>query len=185
LQPPISQHAVAGQSIDLEVLAAGTPPLGYQWFKNGANLPGATASSLPFNKVQSPDAAGYSVVVSNGVGSATSATAILVVAQGPPWFIVQPSATSVDCGKNAVIQALADGLQPITYQWQFQGAPIAGATNASLVFTPVLPQNTGRYNVPGARFLGERSFHFAQWRQWQRYFGYRRWRTDHGPVVRE
>ena len=61
------------------VVATGTEPLGYQWQRNGVNLPGANASTLTINKPQAGDAGDYSVLVSNTAGSVASATARLTV----------------------------------------------------------------------------------------------------------
>ena len=61
------------------VVANGTQPLAYQWKRNGVNLPGATASTLTINQPQASDAGDYSVVVSNSVGSVSSAPAKLTV----------------------------------------------------------------------------------------------------------
>ena len=76
---PASKILVVGGSVTFNVLAAGTAPLGYQWFKDGAPVPGATNSALSFATVQIPDHGLYSVVVSSPWGSVTNAAAQLVV----------------------------------------------------------------------------------------------------------
>ena len=72
-----------GQGATFTVVATGTEPLSYAWQKNGVNLAGATASTLTINNVQTADAGGYSVRVSNAAGSATSAVAQLTVGDAP------------------------------------------------------------------------------------------------------
>ncbi|MCX6925922.1 MAG: immunoglobulin domain-containing protein, partial [Verrucomicrobia bacterium] len=81
---PANQTVVAGDNAAFNVLAAGTPPLSYQWMVNGTNLVGATATSLLLTNVQSADAGVYSVVVTNAVGTATSSNAVLTVNPPPP-----------------------------------------------------------------------------------------------------
>lgn len=76
---PASQEVNAGANVTFTVTATGTAPLGYQWRKNGANLAGATTSSYTKNNVQAADVGLYSVVVSNLLGTATSAEAILAL----------------------------------------------------------------------------------------------------------
>jgi hypothetical protein len=76
---PQSQAVSAGSNVTLAVTANGVAPLYYQWHKNGAPMGGATASSLAFTPATPSDAAGYSVVVTNGVGAATSSVATLLV----------------------------------------------------------------------------------------------------------
>jgi formylglycine-generating enzyme required for sulfatase activity len=69
----------AGQMAVFTVVATGTEPLGYQWQRNGGNLPGATASTLTINQPQAVNAGDYRVVVSNAAGSVTSSIAKLIV----------------------------------------------------------------------------------------------------------
>jgi hypothetical protein len=76
---PASQAVVAGQSVTLSVTACGAAPLSYQWRFNGHPTSGATASVCTISSAQSSDAGNYDVVISNGLGSVTSATAVLTV----------------------------------------------------------------------------------------------------------
>ncbi|HEX8190606.1 MAG TPA: pectinesterase family protein [Pyrinomonadaceae bacterium] len=75
---PADTNAPAGTPSSLSVAAAGNG-LFYQWFKNGALIPGATQATLPFASAQVADSADYYVVVSNSSGSVTSTTARLLV----------------------------------------------------------------------------------------------------------
>jgi hypothetical protein len=76
---PWNVTATAGGSAVFQVGASGTPPLSYQWRFNGTDIPGATNSNYTIDNVQLAQAGGYSVVVSNGGGSTTSATVFLSV----------------------------------------------------------------------------------------------------------
>jgi len=77
---PVSQTVVEGGYVSFSVSATGTKPFDYQWYFNGTNALGnATNSSLTLTNVQSSDAGGYSVSVSNTAGSTNSATAQLTV----------------------------------------------------------------------------------------------------------
>jgi hypothetical protein len=81
---PANQVRIVGDSVVFSVTASGTQPLSYQWRLNGADLSGATSSSLVLENVQSQDAGTYSVVVSNSIGMATSSNAVLTVNPPPP-----------------------------------------------------------------------------------------------------
>ena len=83
---PQSQTVAAGASVTLSVTANSAAPLSYQWRKEGANIPGATSSTLTLNNVQKPDAGAYSVIVSNSSGSVASAQATLEVIEPPVVF---------------------------------------------------------------------------------------------------
>jgi hypothetical protein len=76
---PQSQTVTAGDATMFNVIASGTPPLSYQWRFNGADIGGAFAANLMINNTQPAQAGGYSVVVSNPYGVATSAVATLTV----------------------------------------------------------------------------------------------------------
>jgi hypothetical protein len=69
-----------GAPVIFTVLAAGTAPLAYQWYRNGSAIAGATASSYTIGAVSSADSgATFSVRVSNDVGVAWSRVATLTV----------------------------------------------------------------------------------------------------------
>ena len=69
-QPAGASRALGGK-MTFKVTAVGTGPLGYQWWKDGVALAGATQSSLALTNIHRSDAGGYLVVVSNAFGSAT------------------------------------------------------------------------------------------------------------------
>ena len=75
---PADTKAPAGSPSSLSVVATGDN-LFYQWFRNGALIPGATQASLGFANPQVGDSADYMVVVSNSSGSVTSSNARLLV----------------------------------------------------------------------------------------------------------
>ncbi len=76
---PTNQTVVVGSPASFSVSAGGIPaPLVYQWLKNGANI-GAGLTSLPFGSVTTNDAANYSVIITNTLGSITSSVAKLTV----------------------------------------------------------------------------------------------------------
>jgi Immunoglobulin domain len=79
LAQPESQCVFLGGNATLAVTVSGTTPLSYQWQFNGTNISGATASTLSLDDVQFADGGSYTVVVSNLLGSVTSAPAVLTV----------------------------------------------------------------------------------------------------------
>jgi hypothetical protein len=81
-QQPVNRTACEGGGVTFAVTALGTPPLAYQWRRNGVNIAGATGSALGLNAVDSGDAGGYSVAVSSACGTLISATATLTVMLG-------------------------------------------------------------------------------------------------------
>jgi hypothetical protein len=76
---PASRTVLAGENVMFTVSAVGTAPMGYQWRRNGSPLNGQNASALNLSAVTLSDAGGYSVVITNRAGGATSGAAMLTV----------------------------------------------------------------------------------------------------------
>jgi hypothetical protein len=68
-----------GTNVSFPVVAWGSPLLSYQWFRNGAPVPGATNDTLTFASIDFTNAGLYTVVVSNPLGSVTNAPAQIIV----------------------------------------------------------------------------------------------------------
>src|SRR5207253_1999012 len=131
---PVNQTVTAGQTATFTVVASGTAPLSYQWQKNGANIAGATSSSYTTPATAIADSgATFDVVVSNSVGNATSNLATLTVSAAPlaPTITTRPANQTVTAGQTATFTVVASGTAPLSYQWQKNGANIAGATSSS------------------------------------------------------
>jgi formylglycine-generating enzyme required for sulfatase activity len=61
-----------GAPVVLSVAASGTPPLHYQWMKNGTNIPQASFPVLPLSALSMADLGNYQVVAWNSLGAVTS-----------------------------------------------------------------------------------------------------------------
>src|SRR5712691_11334709 len=131
---PGNQIVTAGQTATFTVVATGTVPLAYQWQKNGANISGATSVSYTTPATTTADSgSAFAVVVTNTAGTVTSAAATLTVNPAPvaPAITTQPVNQTVTAGQTATFTVVATGTAPLGYQWQKNGASIAGATAAS------------------------------------------------------
>ena len=76
---PASETAIAGRSITFYVLAAGNPPLSFQWLHDNNPMPGQTNDVLTINPAGPDDSGYYSVQVTNRVGNAISSNATLTI----------------------------------------------------------------------------------------------------------
>ncbi len=148
---PNSATKNARTTVTFTVAATGTAPFTYQWRKNGANLTasskiiGVTSAVLTITNVLAADAASYSAVVSNPAGSPTSSDAILTVVD--PLITSQPAGRTNNLGDNANFSVTADGTSPFTYQWQFNGVNISGATATAYIRGNVTAADAGSYRV--------------------------------------
>ena len=140
---PANKTVNVGQTARFSVTATGTPPLEYQWRKNGADIPGATKFSYTTPATVAADNGSlFSVVVSNGAGSVTSNNATLTV-RTPPIITTQPADTTVRVGQKARFSVVAGGTPPLRYQWTKNGVNIVGATSASYTTPPTTAGDNG------------------------------------------
>jgi hypothetical protein len=80
---PSSRTVSAGSPATFSVRASGTPPLRYQWRRNGVDIPGATASDYTLAAAQAGDnGARFRAIVVNSFGNALSNEAVLTVTGG-------------------------------------------------------------------------------------------------------
>ena len=131
---PASATVSVGQTATFSVSATGTAPISYQWQKGGANIAGANAASYTTPAtILADNGSKFDVIVSNSVGSVTSAQATLTVSANPvaPNITAQPANQTVTAGQTATFSVTATGIAPLTYQWQKGGANIVGANAAS------------------------------------------------------
>jgi hypothetical protein len=71
-----------------------------------------------------------------------------------PILASPPVATAATLGSPASLRALAHGTAPLSYQWIKDGAPVAGATRASLEIPAASLSDGGSYAVAVSNALG-------------------------------
>jgi trimeric autotransporter adhesin len=146
--------------------ARGTPPLTYQWQKDGVNLPGQTNSDIWVSPSVPTNGGDYRLVVTNPYGSATSHVAGIEVRQSLGIF-EHPASQTVYAGEDVTFSVHVKGTPPFQYQWRkhtnnvavTNTYPIGGppvdtnavdiprATNATLTLTNVQPADALKYDV--------------------------------------
>src|SRR4051812_16056212 len=70
-----------------------------------------------------------------------------LLAAGRSSVVSQTSSRTRTIGNSMTIVAPSIGNSPATYQWQFQGINLPGATNAALLLQPLRWTNSGIYTV--------------------------------------
>jgi len=95
----------------------------------------------------------YWVRVCNAWGTIDSRT-IRVVLPILPNITTEPSDQTVVVGRRAVLRVVAQGTEPLTYQWYKDGKPLSGATNSTLVFPKVKPSDHGYFRVRATNWFG-------------------------------
>ncbi|HSY43792.1 MAG TPA: immunoglobulin domain-containing protein [Candidatus Acidoferrum sp.] len=173
ISQPQSLIVSNGLSGSFPVTATGTPPLFYQWQKNGINLTdggnisGSTTANLYLNTTSSNDLASYSVVIENAYGSVTSSVVILTGLL--PDIIVQPQSQVTPGGNPASFSVVVAGSQAFSIQWErngnflTDGGNISGAATTTLYLSTTSTNNdTGRYAAVLQNVYGSESTSVAE-----------------------
>lgn len=147
--PPPAISVNPGQSATLTAGVTGTPPLTYQWMKDGAAIAGATSASLSIASATAADAGSYAVKVTNAYGTATSTAGALTVTTAtiPATLISHPTDLTANAGQSATFSAAAYGSSPVTFQWRKDGVALADATSPTLTIPVVAVADAGSYTV--------------------------------------
>lgn len=65
----------------------------------------------------------------------------------PPSITLEPKDQTVEANESVSFRVAANGTEPLTYQWKFNGQEINGATSATLPLTNVKLAQAGNYSV--------------------------------------
>ncbi len=161
LTSPQSRTNLAGTTASFTVAAVGAPSPSYQWRRNGTNLlnagkvSGVTTPTLTLASVTTNDAAAYSVVITNIAGAITSSPSAVLTVWVLPTITTQPQSRTVMENANVTFTASATGTAPLSYQWLFNGSPLAGATGTSYTRTGVQVAHAGNYAVRVSNVAGQ------------------------------
>ncbi len=152
LSQPQGGTVALGTNVTLTVVATADFSLAFQWFKDGAAIAGATASSLVLTNIQAASAGGYWVDITAAGIQTNSQTAFLVM-DSVPLITSLPTNVGVAVGGQASFTVAAQG-PDLAYRWWHNDQLIPGATNATLVITNAQAGTQGSYTVEVSSFAG-------------------------------
>jgi hypothetical protein len=147
---PSSVIANPGENAAFSVIAKTTFPLtlSYQWQRNGLAIPSATADSLYLNSIQSANVGTYTVIISNDIGSVSSAVT-LTLTQGALYTQSQYD-SALQAGLNAgMAVGMATGRTQVTDFPNNYGLYSLSQVQALHVGTPLLAKDsaTGKFKL--------------------------------------
>ena len=134
-----------GSNVSFSVTSYGSPPMQYQWLKDGVtltnsgNLSGVTTDRLTMTQLSKADEDGYSVLVGNAFGSVTSLVASLTV--NDPFITTQPINQLRELGQSGSFSVVAGGTSPVYHRWFKDGVALENGTNTTGVTTSSLTIN--------------------------------------------
>jgi len=127
----------------------GTFPLSCQWYHDATPVAVATNNWLLLTNLQTADAGTFTLVVSNNAGQSTSAPLIYSVNPSPYFLTPLPTQQSALVGNPLCLAVNAEGMSPLAFQSQLNGANmtnnglISGTATPNLCFTPAAFEDSG------------------------------------------
>ena len=144
---PASSTNITGANASFTVVAGALPLPAYRWRLGATTLTGQTNATLNLTNVSAADEGNYTVIISNFLGSITSAVATLTVASGTgPSILTQPHDATALVGGTTNFSVIADGTPPLGYIWRKNGNPM-GATGPTNALANVSTNDAGGYSV--------------------------------------
>ncbi|HNQ72774.1 MAG TPA: family 10 glycosylhydrolase [Verrucomicrobiota bacterium] len=134
-----------GNQFRLYDLASPTPALiATAGFASDNSNTGAGTGAVAFDYDRA-----YALGGNNGIIALQLLPAVI-----PPTITANPLSRSVKVGTNVTFTASASGTAPLAYQWRFNAANIAGATNNVLALTGLDWPNGGQYALVVTNLAG-------------------------------
>ncbi|MGB9625675.1 MAG: S8 family serine peptidase, partial [Phycisphaerae bacterium] len=134
---PAGQNVCEGLPAQFSVTATGTD-LGYQWRKDGSNIPGATSPTYTIATVTAGDAGSYDCLITGSCPPAAVSDPAVLVVPAATTITEQPAGRAACEGNTATFTVSAVGDGTILYHWQRNGVDLGETGHYSGVMTPTL-----------------------------------------------
>ena len=151
--PAITQQATGqtgneGGTLTLSILA--TNATGYQWKKDGEDIPSANSATYTKQSVAPSDAGSYTCVVSGEGGTSVTSDSATVTVNALPVITQQPTNQEITEGDTLTLNVVATGATG--YQWKKGEEDILDATAATYTKEGATTADAGSYTcvVTGA-----------------------------------
>jgi plastocyanin len=120
-----------------------------EFFTNGASV--SLVSTPPYSLLLSNLAVGnydLSAVATDNLGITTTSSPVrfsVFVPTFAPTITSQPQSQTGLVGSSITFSVIAEGTEPLRYQWRFKGADLAGATSNVLFLPQIETNDAGNY----------------------------------------
>jgi hypothetical protein len=134
---PTTGKIKVGESVAFtSTVSGGLSPYSYQWYLNGAAVPGATSPTWTFTPTTTGTCTVYLNITDSVHKTAKSNEASVTVAP-PLTVLISPTSASILVGQSVTFTStVSGGYTPYSYQWYLDGTSVSGTTSSSWTFTP-------------------------------------------------
>ncbi len=146
---PTNVTQYVGFNATLTATVDGQAPLTLQWYKAPSTLlSGQTSLTLNLNNLALGDSGNYYVIATNPGGPVQSGNATVTVQADTGPIVTQDiQSQNVYVHQTVIFAATVSGTPPLSYQWTFNGNPIAGATQSALTLADASTASIGNYQL--------------------------------------
>ncbi len=130
VNPSTPQVPVSTRVVFTVTNASGTPPITYQWRRNGQNILGATGTTYVITSASLSSRANYDCVLRNGTNTDVASNSVFLNVVTPrPTIITAPQSQIVGTGESVgfTVQAVATGT--LNYSWR-KGSTVLSTSDA-------------------------------------------------------
>ncbi len=153
---PVGATVCPGTTYTFSVTA--TNATGYQWRRNGVNIPGANGPSYTISSVTTATAGSFVVLVTGQCGSVLSTPVTLIPLPGT--FLSTPASVTANLGQSVTFSTTITGAFT-SVSWQRNGVPLAnnsfisGATTTTLTINRLIYADGGNYTATAITPCGQ------------------------------
>lgn len=145
---PESTRWVGGKFTAAASLSAGTPPLRFEWRRDGQLIGTSSYPNFTVENLQFSDAGNYTMTAINVAGSVTTeAGRLSVLPVAPPIIARHPASKAVAAGERMALTVDVEGGPILSYRWQKDGVDIPGSSTSSLAIDSFTAADSGSYTV--------------------------------------
>jgi hypothetical protein len=140
-------NVLVGIPVTFQAMVTGVQPAYVLWYYGDSSVVGSGLITSHLWNMPGDYTVRVTAFFSGTPITATQSIVIHVVANNTPVILAQPADQTVIEGGAAQFRVVANGSPLLGYQWQFNGADIPGATNASLQLSYIQTNQAGFYSV--------------------------------------
>jgi hypothetical protein len=148
---PASTLAIAGSGVVLNATSSSALPITFSLVSGAASLSGNILTGSGGNVTVRASQPGNDTIAA---AEPVDRTISFVAGTLSPFITSPPPDQTVTAGTSATFRATAIGTPAPTYQWQKDGAAIAGATTPTLTVASTTLADAGRYTIVATNAAG-------------------------------